>query len=79
MYATKGQVLMLAGVDSEIMDEISDLLPVEASGDGVLVLEFQEFLNVIHDGLDVSNELSAFVLSVSSLHGTGYDLITIRR
>jgi len=77
MYATKGQVLMLSGIDSEIMDEISDLMPVDATGDGIIVMESQDFFN--YDGLDASDALIYLVGTVIKKHGIEYDLITIRR
>ena len=77
MYATKGQVLMLSGVDSVIMDEISDLMPVDATGDGVIVMDSQDLFN--YDDLDASESLIYFVGTVIKNHGIDYSLITIRR
>lgn len=77
MYATTGKVLMLSGVESEVMDEIESLLPCDAVGDGVIFMDFQDLCN--YDGLDASDELIYFVGCVIKKHGIEYDLVSIRR
>lgn len=68
---------MVSGIDARVLDEVSDKMPVDAVGDGIVIMEYQDFMN--YDDVDASDSLIYLIGSVIKRHGIDHDIITLRR